>query len=101
MSESRRTKLEEIQKREQLKGMLISKFRNKYGKTNEGLTNYIDNQVGQFMNANRLTETNLKELDEKIQKEKYTQDKKAAIRADRKAKDETMSKTSEVKKARP
>lgn len=52
--------------------MLISKFRNKYGKTNEGLTNYIDNQVGQFMNANRLTETNLKELDEKIQKEKYT-----------------------------
>ena len=96
MSESRRTKLEEIQKREQLKGMLISKFRNKYGKTNEGLTNYIDNQVGQFMNANRLTETNLKDLDEKIQKEKYTQDKKAAIRANRKAKDETMSKTSEV-----
>lgn len=66
MSESRRTKLEEIQKREQLKGMLITKFRNKYGKTNEGLTNYIDNQVGQFMNANRLTETNLKDLDEKI-----------------------------------
>ena len=46
--------------------MLVSKFRNKYGKTNANLSNYIDNQVGNFMNANRLTETNLKDLDEKI-----------------------------------
>lgn len=35
------------------------------------------------MNANRLTETNLKELDEKIQKQKYDIDKRAAIRAER------------------
>jgi hypothetical protein len=34
MSEARRTKLEEIQKREQLKGMLITKFRTKYGQGN-------------------------------------------------------------------
>ena len=47
--------------------MLISKFRNKYGK-NTGIQTYIDNEVAKFMNANRLTETNLKELDEKIQK---------------------------------
>lgn len=59
--------------------MLVNKFRNKYSKSNKGLQAYIDNEVGRFMNANRLTESNLKELDEKIQKEKYTQDKKAAI----------------------
>jgi hypothetical protein len=40
------------------------------------------------MNANRLTESNLKELDEKIQKEKELIDKRAAIRAQR-AKDVT------------
>jgi hypothetical protein len=37
MSEARRTKLEEIQKREQLKGMLITKFRSKYGQGNDSL----------------------------------------------------------------
>lgn len=45
MSEARRTKLEEIQKREQLKGMLITKFRNKYGQGNEKMQGYIDNEV--------------------------------------------------------
>ena len=45
MSESRRAKLEEIQKREQLKGMLISKFRAKFGKDHPDLKNYIDNEV--------------------------------------------------------
>ena len=69
MSESRRTRLEEIQKREQLKGMLITKFRNKYGKNNSELQKYIDSQVQAFMNQNKLTETNLKELDQKIQQE--------------------------------
>lgn len=86
MSESRRTKLEEIQKREQLKGMLITKFRSKYGNQNESLQNYIDDQVQRFMNANRLTESNLKELDEKIQYEKFHLDKREAIIADRKVK---------------
>lgn len=37
------------------------------------------------MNQNRLTETNLQELDEKIQHEKFNQDKKAAILEQRKA----------------
>ena len=65
MSESRRTRLEEIQKREQLKGMLITKFRNKYGKENQ-LIGYIDKQVQEFMTQSRLTEGNLADLDEKI-----------------------------------
>ena len=79
MSEARRTKLEEIQKREQLKGMLITKFKNKYGQGDGNLQSYIDNEVLKFLNSNRLTETNLKSLDEKIQLEKYTREKKAAI----------------------
>lgn len=66
MSESRRTRLEEIQKREQLKGMLTTKFLKKYGQNNKELQNYIDSQVKTFMSANRLTETNLRDLDEKI-----------------------------------
>ena len=37
------------------------------------------------MNANRLTESNLKELDEKIGLEKYNLEKKLAIKADRAA----------------
>lgn len=32
------------------------------------------------MNANRLTESNLRDLDEKIQKEKIDLDKRAAVR---------------------
>lgn len=35
------------------------------------------------MSANRLTETNLRELDEKIQKEKAIIEKREAIRATR------------------
>lgn len=66
--------------------MLITKFRSKYGNQNESLQNYIDDQVQRFMNANRLTESNLKELDEKIQYEKFHLDKREAIIADRKVK---------------
>jgi hypothetical protein len=42
--------------------MLITKFRNKYGKQGE-LIKYIDTEVKQFMLQNRLTETNLTDLD--------------------------------------
>ena len=96
MSEARRTKLEEIQKREQLKGMLISKFRNKYGQGDGSLQAYIDNEVLRFLNSNRLTETNLKSLDEKIQLEKYTREKKEAILAAKKNNEDTKSVDSEI-----
>ena len=42
MSESKRARLEEIQKREQLKGMLVTKFVKKYGTKNKELQTYID-----------------------------------------------------------
>ena len=55
----------------------------KYGDKNEKLQAYIDNEVNRFITANRLTEGNLRDLDEKIQLEKYNQEKKAAIMKDR------------------
>lgn len=59
MSEARRERLVDIQKREQLKGMLISKFKLKYG-DKPTLSKYIDNEVSRFMKNGRLTEENLK-----------------------------------------
>lgn len=46
--------------------MLIHKFKLKYGDKAEA---YINNEVGKFLSNNRLTEENLKKLDEKIGKE--------------------------------
>lgn len=68
MSDQKRERLIDIQKREQLKGMLISKFKVKYG-NNQQLTKYIDNEVTRFMKNGRLTEDNLRNLDGKISKE--------------------------------
>jgi len=46
--------------------MLIHKFKLKYGDKAEA---YINNEVGKFLSNNRLTEENLKKLDEKIGRE--------------------------------
>jgi hypothetical protein len=103
MSESRRTRLEEIQKREQLKGMLISKFLKKYGRNSKELQSYIDGQVQNFMNANRLTEGNLRDLDDKIQKEKAAIEKKEAAKAQRgqEAEAEVKSQAGSIASKRP
>ena len=68
MSEARRERLMDIQKREQLKGMLISKFKLKYGDKPQ-ISKYIDNEVTRFLKNGRLTEDNLRSLDTKINKE--------------------------------
>jgi hypothetical protein len=65
MSEGRREKLLNIQKKEQLKGLLINKFKLKYGDNAEKL---ISNEVTKFLKNDRLTEGNLVKLDEKIGK---------------------------------
>lgn len=75
MSQARREKLVEIQKREQLKGMLINKFKLKYG-NKPALSKYIDNEVQRFLANDRLNEENLKNLDNKISKEADQRDKK-------------------------
>ena len=74
----------DIQKREQLKGMLVSKFKLKYGDKPQ-LNNYIDNEVARFLKNGRLTEDNLRNLDTKISKEADLRDKKEAILEDRKS----------------
>lgn len=76
MSETRRERLVEIQKREQLKGMLVNKFKVKYGNQTD-LARFIDNEVQKFLANDRLTEGNLKTLDIKIMKEAGNRDKKS------------------------
>ena len=81
MSDARRERLQEIQKREQLKGMLINKFKLKYGEK-PNLNKFIENEVQKFLTNDRLTEANLKNLDSKIGKEADNRDKKSAILAE-------------------
>lgn len=74
----------EIQKREQLKGMLINKFKLKYG-SQPNVSNYIDNEVRKFLANDRLTEGNLKNLDNKINNEIKNKNKKEQILDDRRS----------------
>ena len=74
MSNARRERLQEIQKREQLKGMLVTKFKLKYG-NQQNLSRFIDNEVHKFLANDRLTEQNLKNLDSKIGKEADKRDR--------------------------
>ena len=82
MTESRKEKLMDIQKREQLKGMLINKFKLKYGDKPQ-IGKYIDNEVARFLKNDRLTEANLQGLDTKINKECQLRDKKEDILSQR------------------
>lgn len=84
MSEARRERLLDIQKREQLKGMLVNKFKLKYG-NKPNMAKYIDNEVSKFLANDRLTEDNLKRLDNKLLKEAEIRDKKESILDDRKS----------------
>ena len=74
----------DIQKREQLKGMLINKFKLKYG-DKPSLAKYIDNEVARFFKNGRLTEDNLRNLDTKINKEADLREKRSAILDDHKS----------------
>jgi hypothetical protein len=85
MSEARKERLLDIQKREQLKGLLINKFKVKYGDKGPSLAKYIDNEVQKFLKNDRLTEDNLKKLDDRILKESELRDKKDIILDDRKS----------------
>lgn len=78
MTDKRREKLMDIQKREQLKGMLINKFKVKYGDKPQ-LSSYINNEVAKFLKNDRLTEHNLQGLDSKINREAELRGKKEDI----------------------
>ena len=83
-----REKLLNIHKREMLKGLLVNKFRLKYATDaarHPNLQNYINNEVTKFISSERLTEDNLKKLDDKIAKEADTRDRREMILEDRKS----------------
>lgn len=82
MTEARKEKLMDIQKREQLKGMLINKFKVKYGDKGN-ISKYIDNEVARFLKNDRLTEANLQGLDNKINRENDLRAKKDDILSQR------------------
>ena len=85
MSEQRRERLLDIQKREQLKGLLVNKFKLKYG-DKPTISSYIDNEVQRFLKNDRLTEDTLKKLDDKIGKEAELREKKQDILEERRPK---------------
>ena len=64
--------------------MLINKFKNKYKNTNN-VDKYIDNEVNKFLNNDRLTEDNLRRLDDKIGKEANLRDRKDQVLDDHKS----------------
>jgi hypothetical protein len=69
-----------------LKGLLVNKFRNKYGIDKKPhLQNYINNEVNKFLSSERLTEENLRYLDDKIAREADNRDRKEAILEDRRS----------------
>jgi hypothetical protein len=82
MSEARREKLMNIQKKEQLKGLLVNKFKLKYGDKSEKL---IQNEVAKFLKNDRLTESNLVKLDTKIGKANEKNDRASDILSDHKS----------------
>mmetsp|Transcript_6278 Transcript_6278/g.6163 ORF Transcript_6278/g.6163 Transcript_6278/m.6163 type:complete len:503 (-) Transcript_6278:33-1541(-) len=65
LSEQKKQRLLKLQEREDLKGMLITKFKKKYG---DKVPGFIDKEVENFMKAETLTEANLQKLDERIRK---------------------------------
>ena len=84
MSDTRRERLLDIQRKEQLKGMLVNKFKLKYG-DRPHFSKYIDNEVTKFLKNDRLTEETLKKLDDKINKETAIREKREDILDDRKS----------------
>ena len=76
-------KLLNIQKKEQLKDLLITKFKNKYGKHSSEFQGYIENEVTKFLRNDRLTEQNLKLLDKRIERETQLREKKDQMLDDR------------------
>jgi hypothetical protein len=61
-----REKLINVQKREKLKGLLITKFMKKYGIKN--VENILQQEISKFLEGEVLSDADLKRLDEKLRK---------------------------------
>jgi hypothetical protein len=66
LTEEKREKLLAIQEKEQLKGLLVNKFLDKYGKEKKVDQTYVNKHVNEFMKNEKVTEENLKKLEQKI-----------------------------------
>lgn len=65
---AQRERLLAIQQREQLKGLIVNKFLEKYNAKNKGqYSAFVDKQVNEFIKNEKLTEENLKKLEARIQ----------------------------------
>ena len=68
LSNDRRERLLAIQQREQLKGLIVNKFLEKYNAKNKPqYSAFVDKQVNEFIKNEKLTEDNLKKLEQRIQ----------------------------------
>jgi hypothetical protein len=65
-SQNPREKLVNMQKREKLKGLLITKFMKKYGIKNA--ESFLQQEISKFLEGEVLTDGDLKRLDEKLRK---------------------------------
>lgn len=66
LTEEKRERLLAIQQREQLKGMLVNKFLEKYGGKKSSNQGHINKEVTDFLKNEKLTEENLKKLEQRI-----------------------------------
>lgn len=68
LSNPRKERLLAIQQREQLKGLIVNKFLEKYNAKNKPqYSAFVDKQVNDFIKNEKLTEDNLKRLEQRIQ----------------------------------
>jgi hypothetical protein len=63
LSDERKARLLKLQEREELKSLLIYKFKKKYGGSK-----FIDKEVENFIKTETLTEANLRKLDDRLAK---------------------------------
>ena len=61
-----RERLMNLQKREKLKGLLITKFMQKYGIKHP--ENYLESEINKFLQGEKLNDADLQRLDSKIHK---------------------------------
>jgi len=66
-----------IQQREQLKGLLVNKFLEKYGKNKEVSEKVLTKELAEFMKNEKLTEENLRKFEQRIKEGKLGQNHKA------------------------
>ena len=114
MSQARREKLEKLKEREDLKSVLVHKFRSKYQgenniKTHSIASSVINAEVNKFLETEKLNEENLRNLDDRIGEGRQKGDKKVtpalssenmSIRSILSAKSERVSRISTARKTR-